>query len=646
MIGSQLSIINASSRLRNHLAALLFLFLLAPLAHASGGGDLDDPDIKAQLQGAAGAGEAHPGAAVYKNACANCHESGMARAPARNILELMSPNSMLMTLTDGIMQQQANALSSEQKQSVVEYLVGTVENELPPVNYCGDEKQGFDWSQLPVASGWGIDEGNNRHVSSDTTSLNAGNVGKLEVKWVFDYPLSTRARSHPSIAGGAVHVGSQSGAIYALDQETGCVRWVYQASAEVRTGITIPAWNDDSPKAIGYFSDVIARVYAVDLTNGKLLWSIKADEHPNATLTAQPAYFEGRIYQPISSLEVVPAADPNYACCSFRGSIAILDAATGKEIKKVYTIPETPAEVSKNNVGTPVLAASGAPVWNSPTIDTKRRRLYFGTGENYSSPADGNSDAIIALDIDKQEIVWVQQTTPRDAWNVACMDFIANKTNCPEENGPDVDFGAPPILVPIQGDTDSDILVAGQKSGEVFGIDPDDGKLLWRNKIGRGGHQGGMHFGMAAQADVVYVPISDYTDPSLSLADARPGIYAVDAFSGKLLWSHPAPDTCGDKVDCDPGISAAVTSIDGAVLAGHMDGMLRAYAREDGRVLWEVDTDTEFETISGRTASGGSFGGGSAPVAYRNMLYANSGYGLYFHMPGNVLIAWGLPDQE
>ncbi|MEM7359334.1 MAG: PQQ-binding-like beta-propeller repeat protein [Pseudomonadota bacterium] len=629
------------------LLVLLSLLLGLPTVQAANenGGDLDDPDIKAQLQGAAGGGDEHPGAKIYQERCANCHASGMARAPARNILELMSPNAMLFTLTDGIMQQQSQGLSAEQKQQIVEYLVGEVQTEKPALALCADDNKDFDFTQAPVASGWGIDAHNTRHVPASVTSINADNIGKLEVKWVFDYPLSARARSHPSIAGGAVHVGSQTGTVYALDQETGCVRWVYEAGAEVRTGITIPNWSAkpaDKQRAIGYFSDVIANAHAVDLTTGELLWKVKVDEHPNATLTAQPVYFEGRIYQAVSSLEVVPAADPQYPCCSFRGAIAILDANDGSEVKKIHTIPEAPVEVAKNNVGVSILAPSGAPVWNSPTLDIDNRRLYFGTGENYSSPAEGNSDAIIALNIDKQEINWVQQTTARDAWNVACMEFIANKTNCPEENGPDVDFGAPPILV--TAGSDKPILVAGQKSGEVFGISPIDGKLMWRNKIGRGGNQGGMHFGMAADGDTVYVPISDYTDASLSLEDARPGIYAVNAHSGKLIWSHPAPNTCGDKADCDPGISAAVTSIDGAVLAGHMDGYLRAYSREKGEILWEVDTNAEFTSVAGRTASGGSFGGGTAPIAYRDMLYANSGYGLYFHMPGNVLIAWGLAD--
>ena len=613
-------------------------------APSAASGELNDPTLRAQLQGSGGGSEAHPGAALYAQHCAACHEQAVARAPARNILEMLAPETMLTALEQGVMQQQAAALSAAQRAAVVEYLVGKPDTAPVALQRCAADPDWFDWDEPPSASGWGFDANNTRSVPPDVAGLDATDLADLEIKWVFDYPRSTRARSQPALAGSALIVGSQNGSVYALDRRSGCVRWVYSAGAEVRTGTTIPAWsNAGERRAIGYFSDILARVHAVDLTNGTPLWRTLVDEHHNATATAQPVYFEGRIIQSVSSLEVVPAADPAYPCCSFRGAVVTLDAANGAILHKTHTIDEAPAEVGRNNIGTPILAPSGAPVWNSPTLDRTLRRRNFGTGENYSSPANDRSDAIIAVDLDSGRIVWVRQTTSRDAWNLACMPFIDNQTNCPLEKGPDLDFGAPPILVE---DGARRVLVAGQKSGAVFGIDPRDGRLLWQRKVGRGGVQGGMHFGMAADGNLVYVPISDYTDESLSAADARPGMYALDAFSGEVLWAHPAPDVCGDLADCDAGISAAVSAIPGAVLAGHMDGRLRAYARSDGRLLWELNTLRKFTTLAGREASGGSFGGGSGPVAYDGMLYVNSGYGLYFHMPGNVLIALGRKDPQ
>ena len=166
--------------------------------------------------------------------------------------------------------------------------------------------------------------------------------------------------------------------------------------------------------------------------------------------------------------------------------------------------------------------------------------------------------------------------------------------------------------------------------------------VRWHRSVGRGGNQGGVHFSMAAVGSALFVPMSDYDDAMLPLSEARPGIYALDALTGEYLWQSPADNICGKREDCDPGISAAITAIEGAVFAGHMDGRLRAYAADDGRVLWEYDTTREVATLSGEMARGGSMGGGSGPMVVNGMVYANSGYGLYFHMPGNVLLAFSV----
>ncbi len=629
---------------RHPLAALLITGIVltgcaAPVTDTAS--DLDRAEVREKLQGSAGGGAAHPGAALYTTHCAACHDSGMTKAPARNILQLLSPRSVLAAMDTGIMRQQAAALSERERRDVVKYLVGKPDDTPISLSRCAAGDNWFDFEQPPAATGWGQQRTNSRFIPPANAGLTGASLDALEVKWVFDYPKSTRARSHPALAGGALFVGSQSGTLYALDRKTGCAHWTLDVGAEVRTGITIAPYAESQGKAVGFFGDILARTYAIDLARGEILWKTKVDDHHNATATAQPVYFEGKVYQSVSSLEVVPAADPNYPCCSFRGAIATLDAASGALLKKTYTISDAPTKVAENNIGTPVLAPSGAPVWNTPALDTTLRRLYFGTGENYSSPANDTSDAVMAMDIDSGEIAWVTQTTSRDAWNVACMAFIENKTNCPLEKGPDLDYGAPPILVEHDGQR---VLVAGQKSGTVYGFDPNDGRILWSDQVGRGGVQGGVHFGMAADGRTLYVPISDYSDEDWPEALAKPGVYALDAFTGKRRWSHPIDNTCGDLTDCDPGVSSAISAVDGAVLAGHMDGVLRAYDEQAGSLLWEFDTRQDFTAVSGRIARGGSFGGGTGPVAHDGMLYFNSGYGLYFHMPGNALIALGPRD--
>lgn len=602
-------------------------------------------EAMAHMRGQGDGGKDHPGTILYQKYCARCHNQPVSRAPHKSFLEMLPADTILKTMNEGVMQQMARELSSDERIKIVEYLVGSGPRQpLYPLVLCKGNSRKFDYDQPPFAPGWGIDLRNSRFIPRKVAQLNAKDISKLKLKWAFAYPNATRVRSQPTLVGGAVIVGSQDGTVYSLDSNSGCVRWTFRASAEVRTGITVKTWNaSEKPvePVIGYFADLLARVYAINLITGKLVWMTKVDDHPNATTTAQPVLYNNRVYATVSSLEVVPAADPEYACCSFRGSVVALDAGTGAINWKSYTIREKPVKAGVNSIGTLILAPSGAPSWNSPTVDVKRQRLYIGTGENYSSPAQRSSDSIIAFDIADGNIAWIRQTTKGDAWNLACMPFIPNKANCPVENGPDVDFGAPPILFDINH---KDILVAGQKSGDVYGIEPGDGAIIWHQKIGRGGNQGGVHFGMAGEGDTVFIPMSDYDDTMLPVAGIHPGITALNALTGEQLWTTPADNICGNRKDCDPGISAAITAIPGVVFAGHMDGRLRAYDTKTGNVLWEYDTDRNFKTVSGEVAHGGSFGGGSGPIIANGRVYANSGYGIYFHMPGNVLLAFEVDD--
>jgi len=562
-------------------------------------------------------------------------------------LGMMAPDAILASMDGGIMAEQANALSGPQQRAVAEHIAGrSLDAEIvkwqPPV--CEDKS--LDLSQPPLQKGWGIDYRNSRFQPAGTGGISATDVSDLELKWAFAYPNAIQARSQPTVAGGTIFVGSQNGTVYALDAKTGCVRWTYRASAEVRTAVSISPWGggEENVHPVAYFGDILARAYAIDAQTGEVQWMIKVDDHPNATITGAPVVVEDRLYVPVSSLEVVNAIDPAYECCTFRGSLVALNTADGSIVWKTYSIDDPASEAGVTSAGTKILAPSGAPIWNSPTVDLQRRRLYAGTGENYSSPAGGTSDAIIAFDMDSGEIIWVNQATEGDAWNVACLSqYAPDPANCPEEDGPDFDFAASSILVELPDGRD--LLVAGQKSGDAMAIDPDTGKTLWRKRVGRGGVQGGVHFGIAAEGSIAYIPINDMAYPEdvtryKFKTPARPGMFALDAATGGVRWENLADDICDGLQFCNPGISSAVTAIPGAVIAGHLDGRLRIYDASDGAVLWEYDTRQSVETVSGESAHGGSMSGGGPTVA-DGMLYVNSGYGIYFHMPGNVLLAFG-----
>lgn len=576
--------------------------------------------------------EEMPGAALYAAHCAACHDGTVAKAPHFSWLEMMTPKTLLAAMNEGIMAPQAAHLSAQQRRDITEYVTrAPADQDLAvAIPWCASRTLG---DKPPELIGWGHDT--NRSTPVAQGGISKADASGLKLKWSFAYPGALRARSQPAVGWGAVFSGSHDGTVYAFDLATGCVKWTFQAAAEVRTGIVL------TPDGLALFGDILAKFYALDAKTGELVWQVKADDHPSATLTGTAAYHDGRVYVPVSSLEVLPAADPAYACCTFRGSVLALDAASGEEIWRHYTIPDAPAEVGRTSVGTAMLAPSGAPVWSSPTVDARRGLLYVGTGENYSSPADGNSDAVLAIDMATGERAWQRQSTAGDAWNVACM--MEDNPNCPEENGPDFDHGSSILLV--QADAGREVLAAGHKDGTVFILDPNNqGALLWTQRVGRGSIQGGVHFGMAAADGAVYVPINDMNDTRngdfLDPALARPGVATVDIDEQAVVWQQVQEDTCGaERPFCDPGGSAPLSVSDGVVYAGHLDGYLRAYDAQNGDVLWSYDTTQPHQGTNGLTGQGGGMSG-AGPTIAEGHLIVNSGYGLYFHEPGNLLLVF------
>jgi len=584
------------------------------------------------------------GEELYKDNCAYCHEGGMLKAPHRDWLATMSPDTVLRALNEGVMKRVAESLSLQQRRYVVEYITG-----VNPVNYvlpsgpepCSGKTRTFDQLKPPAKVGWGYDS--TRFVPEEIARLPKAEIPKLEIKWALAFPGSSRARSLPVVAMGALFVGSQNGTVYALDLESGCARWETRLSAEIRTGIVVETWPageypETSPRL--FFGDLMGRVYALDVLSGDVLWSTLADDHPNATITGTPVLHKGRLYVPVSSLEVITASDPNYECCTFRGSVVAMHPDDGEIIWRHYTIPEAAVFQGASAAGIPQKGPSGAAVWGSPTIDEKRGVIYFGSSENYSSPADRNSDAIFAVDLETGERRWSQQLFVGDAWNASCYFGAQNHPNCPLELGPDFDISASPLLLETQ--EKKQVVVVGQKSGMVFALDPDkNGNIVWSTRAGRGGVQGGIHFGMAADHSRLYVPINDIPLDSVNrpiAGEMFPGIHAIDISTGKVIWRSIAEDICAGKKGCDPGISAAVTATPDAVFAGHLDGRLRAYDGGTGRVLWEVNTDRTFNAVNG-VAKGGSIGG-PGPVIVDNMVIVNSGYDFGEHMAGNALLVF------
>ncbi len=615
-----------------------FAFAIAPRASAIVAGSTN-PQATAP-------GTKPPGAAVYRQICSKCHEGQAPKAPARAILGMMTPELIYRALTVGIMREQAKTLSDTDKRSVAEYLTGAKfgARSHAAAPHCTGTAARFDLSQPPDVYGWGQELDNDHFVPANVADLAVGDIPRLKLKWAFVYPGAVRARSQPSFAYGALYVGSESGTVYALDARSGCIRWTFSTTAEVRTPIVVPPMR--GARKLAFFGDLTGHVYAIDATTGHLLWRRRMDVHPSTTITGAPVYFEGTVYVPVSSLEEATAKpDP---CCTFRGSVVALDAASGKVRWKRYMIDRPARQTGTTKDGVKIFGPAGAAIWNTPTLDPVHGILYVGTGNNYTGPTTSRSDSVVALDMKTGAIRWSRQLVSHDAWNVACM---VHQGGCPAHPGPDFDMGAGTILVKLANGRR--LVVVGSKSGAAVAVDPAHaGRVVWSNRLGRGSIQGGIQYGMAFDGQRIYVPISDMADTMDASQNAReakagpprPGLYALDPMTGHLEWSAPAKNVCRGRKFCDPGILAAITVIPGAVFAGHMDGRLQAYDSSTGRVIWQYDTSVPVVGLGGARGHGGTIGGGG-PVVHDGMVYTNSGYGMFFHMPGNLLLAFSVDGK-
>ncbi len=492
----------------------------------------------------------------------------------------------------------------------------------------------------PLVNGWGLNKENHRFVDAAQAAITPQSVAGLAVKWVFKVADTKAPHTQPLITSNTIVIGDGAGGVYALDRNSGCERWRFDAGSVVRTAFRYVKVEDQHLISFGTLE---ADVFAIDLLSGKQRWRIKADPHPQAMITGSGIDHNGIIYQPVSSWEVFWALNPFYSCCTFRSSILALDALTGDLLWRAYTIEEEAKVVKSRLLFGDHKGPSGAPVWSQPTIDIQRQRLYVGTGENYSGPATDTSDAILAFDLATGQRLWHQQFLQGDVWTAACAAPF--HVNCPEEDGPDLDFGAPPILVNVAG---KDYILAGQKSGMVYALDPDNnGEMLWSYQAGNGGMAGGIHFGMAVNpaTGTLFVPISD-RDVGLigdqPPGQPRPSMHAINIASGERVWSVAAPVNCLDTnnkaiKNCHVGLSSAVTASDDIVFAPSLDGYIYAFHTSTGEVLWSYDTKRDYPAANGGTAYGGAIDLGGVYLD-SGQLFVSSGYGQAGRLPGNAFI--------
>ena len=638
-------------KLPSWMAAAAALLLALPLA--------------AHAQAPAAAGEG-----VFNTRCKGCHEPAIERAPNRATLATMPAATIVEALTNGVMKPMAAGLSDTDKQAVAAYLTAarstqTAQGRAPAGPVGVDVKCRVNPPIQATASDWtsvGLDAS---HRYQANPGLKAADVPKLKVKWAF----AMSGGSMPTVIGDWLFITNRSGKFYALDAATGCVRWVVEGAVSRTTPMIVK--SDVSPS--GWLTIIGERdrmAHAFDAQTGKEIWrSAALHSNPVVGITGSPVISGDQVFVPLTSGEEGAARQPTYACCYFQGALAALDLKTGKTLWNTVILPEPLRPSHKNSAGVMQQGPAGGAIWSAPTVDAKRGLVYVATGDSYTDVETKGADAIVAIETRTGKIRWSNQVTEKDNFIVGCED-VKKPVNCPSPDGPDYDFGASPILFKLANG--KDVILAGQKSGSVYGMDPDTGRSLWTTKVGGGSALGGIEWGMAADLKRLYVANAD----TLNLMDeilrpqgkstfaekappATPGLYAIDPASGKLLWKTPAPvapcqyagDRSRDRTAgaCLRAQSAAPSVMPGVIFSGTMDGWFRAYDAATGMVIWaNSTTERTYNTVNQvKDQPGGSLDGLGAAIA-GGRVFVMSGFNGAAGTGGNgvnVLLAFSVDGK-
>lgn len=514
-----------------------------------------------------------------------------------------------------------------------------VEADWVAASLCELGSRDVDLSQAPSFTFTGADGNNPRHLNSAQAGLSTADFPNLELAWSIAFPDTSSMRAAPVIVGSTVfYSATDAGRVVALDTETGCAKWVYEAGTRLRSSM---AYDSQDGAATLVFGDQRGMVYSLNAATGEANWVASGQATDNqAMITGTPVIVDDKIIVPLSGSGVIAGGNPKYECCDNHGAVTALSLASGEKLWEYHTMPSAEYNGMVSSTGVKQRGPSGAPIWTTPTIDAKRGQVIVTTGENTSHPTTGTSDAIIALDLETGAENWVFQALENDMWNFSCSAKGPNCIILADTNSVDFDFGGPAILVESDG---KELLVAGQKSGDLWALDPATGTVVWNQRVGEGTALGGNHWGIATDFERAFMTIND---PANIIENGFAGLYSFFLGSGEPSWSYKVSPECNEQRSdrlrrCETlfGFSATPLSVDGAVITAGLDGRLFVFDSQTGEQLFKYDTVKDYDTVNGVEGYGGSIDSHSI-AAGAGMVFVGSGYGSFGQVSGNVLLAF------
>ncbi len=517
-----------------------------------------------------------------------------------------------------------------------------------PAEVIGD---GLDTARYHESADWTMWQKNafGSRYNGAEKAITPKTVGNLKLKWAYTFanvPFS-KVGSQPAVSDGVMYMGGPDAKLIALNARTGAEKWTYDITAVTGPVSGENAEVRDGPTVSGnsvFFGDSTGRVYSVNKNTGKLNWATRVADHPDARLTSSPQVFEGSVYIGESSYEG-GFNDESYECCVHRGQVISLDARTGKLKWRYYTMREA-EQIGTWPSGTPKYGPSGGGVWASPVIDPRTRTVFIGTGNNYTG-FEGDTDSMLALNIDTGKPRWKRQFTAPDEHTYMCVLRPQVSGWCPGYGtyALNSDVGATANIIDVRGRT---LVTVGQKGGMYHALDARTGDIVWERRLvepdptSKDPGSRGIEFGSAYDGKYIYV----------STWRGDPGkVFALDPATGETLWetAHPA-DGCTSggaakypDAGCEPAFIAAVSATPGLVYAGSSDGKERILDAKTGEIVWTFDAVREFAGVNGIPGRGNGIAGNGGAVISNGMVYVMTGYHPYYDTSrGPVLLAFGL----
>ncbi|MEO8628619.1 MAG: methanol/ethanol family PQQ-dependent dehydrogenase [Betaproteobacteria bacterium] len=494
-------------------------------------------------------------------------------------------------------------------------------------------------------SNWAMQAGNfSNHRYSELKQVNASNVNKLQVAWMFSTGVLRGHEGSPLVIGDMMYLHTPfPNNVFAIDIETQKIKWKYSPKQD--PSVIAQMCCDTVNRGLAYGDGKIilqqadSTLVALDALSGKVVWSVKnGDPKVGAVNTNAPHIFKDKVITGISGGE-----------WGVRGYLSAYDLKTGKMVWRGYSVgPDSEMLVDADKTMTfrdgsmqPVGANSslktwqgdqwkvgGGTTWGWYSYDPSLNLVYYGSGNPSTwNPAQRPGDnkwsmSIWARDLDSGAVKWVYQMTPYDEWDFDGVNEMILA---------DIDVKGKPRKVLVHFDrngfgytmdrTTGELLVAQKYDPSVnwaTGVDPKTGRptVVAKYSTAKNGPDvntknvcpaalGTKDEQPAAynpKTKLFYVPTNhvcmDYEPFAVEYVAGQPYVGATlamyppageknmgnfiawDAGTGKVVWSKP------EKFSVWSGALATAGDV---VFYGTLEGYLKA-VDNNGKELWKFKT--------------------------------------------------------